>query len=184
MRTLRLSLVGTVTLALLGGLSGAVIAQSGEASELVTHVTGVVTNSWNDSTEEEWWLDPETVGHARGFKQHQNVDWSDPRLPRRKDTRLNFDMYHEGEFREVPVRGTHLLTGPYGYWTGTGSGFCDTDGECVAIDMLTGHEAYEGLNAALFAQTDGATGVTVWDGYIFEGEPLPMPEPLEPYGIE
>ena len=55
MRTLRLSLVGTVILALLGGVGGAVTAQDPEAATW-THVTGrTVEGEWNvEGTPARW----------------------------------------------------------------------------------------------------------------------------------
>ena len=171
-------LVGAVTAALFAGLGGGVLAAA-ESSELVTHVTGVVVIDSLDDSEEEWWIDPVTVGHARGFKQFQAVEWSLPRLPPEMQTVLNFDMYHIGQFRETPFTGSSLLAGPDGYWTGTATDFSDTDGACYAMELPTGHVAYEGLHATLLGQLTEA-GESVWDGYIYEGESLPMPDPIEP----
>jgi len=186
-RTLGLPLAGTVILALLGGLSVAVAAQAEETdSGPVTSITGVRLGLTTDTSEEEWSVDG-SVGHARIFRVHETVEWSDPRLPTDKVTTLNFDMYNIGEFRELPMTGTSLLEGPDGYWTGTTTGFCDQDGDCFGIDILTGHGAYEGLFATLHAsplRDPEAEGDQLWEGLIFEGEMPPMPDQLEPSAAE
>ena len=48
--------------------------------------------------------------------------------------------------------------------------------------LLSGEGAYEGLSAMLQRQYEVITTASrpVFEGYIFEGELPPMPEPLEP----
>ena len=46
MRTLRLSLVASVMLVLLGGSGGGVMAQQDAGGPLVTHVTGTITDTF------------------------------------------------------------------------------------------------------------------------------------------
>jgi len=49
------------------------------------------------------------------------------------------------------------------------------------LDILTGHEAYEGLFATILGEHDMSAGAQyVYRGLIYEGEMPPMPDPLEP----
>lgn len=176
MRTLRLSLVGTVTLVLLAGLGAVGLAQ--DTSPVA--VTGTVATQAVDESEEEWWAEPMTVGHARGFKVIETWEWSDPRLPADKVVVMNFDMYDMGSFRELPFTQTSLLQGPEGYWTGTSSGYFDAQGIHHGVEILTGHGAYEGLFATLHIVGDPVTDTSRAEGLIFEGEMPPMPDAVEP----
>jgi hypothetical protein len=183
MRTLKLSPVGTVIFALLGGLTGAVVAQTGPAEEdsPVTAVSGTFVSQVTDTSEQEW-TEEGGIAHARYYKFLETIEWSDPRLPSNNHVVLNFDMY-DGELREMPYAGTDLLVGEDGYWTGTFTGFCDQQAHCYGMDMLTGHGAYEGLFATLraFPPEDAANArETRWEGLIYEGEMPPMPDYPEP----
>ena len=95
MRTLRLSLVGTVILAVLGGLGGSVIAQEGDDTEqaLIKPVSGTLTTSQFDDSDEEYWVDPDGARHARGARLEEVYEYDDDRLPPLKRMILNFDMY-------------------------------------------------------------------------------------------
>jgi hypothetical protein len=182
MRTLRLSLAGTVILALLGGLSGAVVAQGDEEPGPVTPFTGVRLSTTTDTSEEEWSVEGD-IGHARVFKVHETVEWSDPRLPTDMLSVVNFDMYNIGEMREVASSGTTLLEGPDGYWTGANTAFCDEIGDCYGMNVLTGHGDYEGLFATVRASSlydPNYESDVLFEGLIFEGEMPPMPDPIEP----
>jgi len=187
MRTLRLTLVGTIILVLLSGLGLVVYAQSDEGNGPVTHFTGTRLSSVPDTTDEEWW-EEDGIGHARVFRVAETVEWSDPRLPSEKQNVANFDMYNIGEFREVPMTGTTLLEGPDGYWSGEFTTYCDAEGACHGMSAVTGHGAYEGLFAifrdsspALDPDASSVAMVeTVFEGLIFEGERPPMPDPIEP----
>jgi hypothetical protein len=185
MRTLRLSLAGTVILALLGGLSGAVAAQAEEtASALpVAAVTGTVITQVFDDSDEEYSVNAAGVGHARGTHLVETYEYSDPRLPAEKRIELNFDIYPLRGWGDVWVlTSTIRLDGPDGYWTGTGQWFGPVGGKLASMDVyagsqdvLVGHGAYEGLMAVL-----GCDGVTGCSGYIVKGEMPPMPDPVEP----
>ena len=181
MRTLRLSLVGTVILGLLGGLGGVVLAQGDTDPAKVTPFTGIALSSMPDSSDEEWWVE-DGVGHSRTLRVREAVEWSDPRLPSEKQNVVNFDMFEIGEFRQTAMTGTTLLEGPDGYWAGEFTVYCDTVGDCYGTNILTGHGAYEGL-FAIFRSTPsdpGGRGQGFFDGLIFEGEMPPMPDPIEP----
>ena len=179
MRTLRLSLVGTVTLVLLVGSGGVVVAQSDDEAGPVTPVTGTRLSATTDTSEEEWSYEG-TVGVARNFKLLESVEWSDPRLPSDVLNVLNFDMHVIGHFQDLPVTGAVLLQGPDCYWTGSLTGFCDPQETCHVMETLTGHGAYEGLFATILGGDAEAGAQYLYEGMIFEGEMPPMPDPLEP----
>jgi hypothetical protein len=183
MRTLRLSLAGTVILALLGGLGGVATAQVDAEHGPATPFTGAVQSTTVDTSEEVWSVEGD-IGHARIFKTHEIVEWSDPRLPTDKLNVLNFDMYDIGEFRQTPISGTMLLEDQDGYWTGTFTSFCDADGECHGMNVLTGHGDHEGLFAVFRASPprdpETEEHLVLYEGLIFEGEMPPMPDAIEP----
>ena len=182
MRTLRMSLAGTVILALLGGLGSVALAQEDADSAKVTPFTGVRLSVISDTSEEEWSVDGD-IGHARFFKALETVEWSDPRLPSEMRSVANFDMYNIGEMREMPMAGTTLLVGQDGYWTGAYTGFCDEVGDCYGMNVLTGHGDYEGLFATLRATSEydpNYESDVLFNGLIFEGEMPPVPDPIEP----
>ena len=179
MRTLRLSLVGTVILMLLGGLGSAVMAQADGEAGPFTPVTGTRLSFTTDTSEEEWSVEG-AVGHARDFKFLETVEWSDPRLPSDVLNVLNFDMHVIGQFQDLPLTGAVLLQGSDGYWTGSLTGFCDQQETCHVMETLTGHGAYEGLFATILGGDAEAGAQYMYEGMIFEGEMPPMPEALEP----
>ncbi len=178
MRTLRVSLVGTVILALLGGLGNVALAQDDMDAAKVTPVTGTRLSAVEDTTDEEWW-EEDGVGHSRGVRGVETIEWSDPRLPSELQLVNNFDAYDQGGV----FSGATLLEGPEGYWTGEFRVFCDADFECNGMNTLTGHGAYEGLSAMIraFDDIEGPEfGDWVFEGLILEGELPPIPEALEP----
>ena len=199
MRTLRLSLVGTVILALLVGLSLAVVAQD-EGPTPITFVTGMVTelNQYEFSEEDDGDL---SVADIRGYEVMtqsaplgQVVEWSDPRLPTDLWLSLGYTSISQGEDQPEPVGAMNiawqsLLEDEQGRWRGTGRSVMDTD-EKYSLYVLTGEGAYDGLSALLrgVAPDDEEAGLlhahAPWDmayeGYIFEAELTPMPDPVEP----
>ena len=183
MRTLRMSLAGTVILALLGGLSGVALAQNDEDAGPVTHFTGTQLDAVDDVTDEEWWVEDNDLLRSRGTRVTETIEWSDPRLPSELQGVMNFVQYPHTEVpRGTAVSGTTLLEGPEGYWTGEFTLFCDADSECNGMNTLTGHGAYEGLFAVMraFDDIEGPEwGDWVYEGLIFEGEMPPMPDPIE-----
>ena len=185
MRTMRLSLAGTVILGLLGGLGCAVMAQGEDGAKpvTITPVTGTIIGSLFDDSDEEDSVDADGLGHGRGARLKETFRWDDERLPPVKWSVLDFDMYpNEGTGKVWVMSSTIRLDGPDGYWTGTGQWFGPVDSipEGAAVytggqDVLVGHGAYEGLMAVM-----GCDRTTVCSGYIFEGELPPLPEPVEP----
>ena len=175
MRTVRLSLVGLVMLVLLGGLGGVALAQADTDTAKVTHFTGTRLSAV-EGTVDEWW-EADGIGHARGLHATETIEWSDPRLPSELQIVQNLDVPGQ----EAVVTGATLLEGPEGYWTGEFTAYCDPESECHGMNTITGHVAYEGLFAVFRGFYAGGPGSDwVFDGVIYEGETLPIPDALEP----
>jgi hypothetical protein len=176
MRTLRLSLAGAVILALLGGLSVAVVAQADEEqAPTATYVTG-----------------GEVSGSTSGPYVAKEMDWSDPRLPSRMREDFNIDehvaIHPDGLAMAGQMARTYRLDGPEGAWAGTGRvlGWMtqpiseDEHSETwVELLTLTGEGAYEGLSATL-VRVIYEGDISPYEGFIFEGGLPPMPDPVEP----
>jgi len=194
MRMLRLSLAGTVILALLGGLSAITLAQDAEPAP-ITFVTGTVVEQIHHFEGEQGAdVPPQAV---RGYEItsrgvgviEQLVDWSDPRLPSRHWINLNYTLVMKSpEDLEgaMAVTTSNLLEGLEGSWRGTGRAVED-DGDRYGFYELTGEGVYEGLWAWLRA-TPGMDVHGPWDqsyeGYIFEADPLLFPEAPVPVTTE
>ncbi len=178
MRTLRVSLIGTVILMLLGGLSGALLAQN-EEGPTVTPVTGTQTSlkvvGLPESTEQDG------IESLRGLQYERVIEWSDPRLPSLLLSNINANWHAVGEDAVGEFAQTHRLVGDDGDWVGTEYGFMDP-GSSIGLHVYTGEGAYEGLSAMLagtvVVDADG-NEATVWNGYIFASELPPMPDPVE-----
>ena len=200
MRTLRLSVEGTIILALLGGQSFAVVAQDEEPTPIAL-VTGAVTEvyPYEFTEEDDGGL---SLDDIRGYEvvtqtsgpMRQVVEWSDPRLPTDLWLSLGYTRILQGEGQPEPVGAMNiawqsLLEDEQGRWRGTGRSVLDAD-EKYSLYVLTGEGAYDGLSALLrgVAPDDEEAGLlhahAPWDmayeGYIFEAELTPMPDPVEP----
>ena len=175
MRTLRLSLVGTVLLALLGGVSGGVLAQTDEAPT-ATYVTGGEVST----------------GQGDGPYREKEMAWSDPRLPSRMFYEFIIDdhlaTHPDGPAMAGRMTRSYRLDGPEGAWTGTGRVLgwgmrpaSAEEHEETWIEMLTlsGEGAYEGLSATLVRVIYGGD-IGPYEGFIFEGGHPPFPDPIEP----
>lgn len=88
MRTLRLSLVWTAILVLLGGLSGAAMAQDEPgATPVVGNIAGAHTVSAGDHTFGG------THNFLRDAAAEYLIEWSDPRLGSAMRTTTNWDFF-------------------------------------------------------------------------------------------
>ena len=177
MRTLRLSVAGTVVLMMLGNLSASVVAQDQE--QTATHVTGrVISGEWGEATSE---TADGSVQHMYGMQAVREVEWSDPRLPSTMTSLMNLDAHWREADAILPWASTHRLDGPDGAWTVTERGFMEADGS-FGLLVLTGEGAYDGLTAMLVdisLEAPEPDDETIWEGYIFEGGLPPMPDPIE-----
>jgi hypothetical protein len=188
MRALKPSLAGTVILALLGGLGGVALAQDeADGPVTVTKVTGEAVSdravTWGT------WTAVDGGGQSRGDIFEHEVEWSDPRLPSLMRLHENVNDYFVDEADAAHVWvGSIRLEGESGAWTGAEYGLGDSSPAGVTIEprmmLLTGEGDYEGLSAVLQRQRHVVTSTDpsrpVFEGYIFEGDLPPMPEPLEP----
>ena len=193
MGTLRMTLVGTVILALLVGLSLAVVAQDEEPTP-ITFVTGMVTEvyPYEFTDEEEGDL---TTYDLRGYQVMTQtgplrhvVEWSDPRLPTDLWLTLGYTRISTGEDDPdgaMNIAWRSLLEDEDGRWRGTGRSVLDAD-EKYSLYALTGEGAYEGLSALLRGISPDDPEASLlhahapWDmafeGYIFEAELTPLPD--------
>jgi hypothetical protein len=175
MRTLKLSLAGTVILVLVCGLAGTVVALDEADGSPVTHVTGTVVDTFYDDSTGELTYSPGDVHHLSGATYIETNEWSDPRLPAEKEMVLDLTTYPYEGGRLMITRASIRLDGLDGSWVGTGVGLAYPDGSSQRQDVLVGEGAYEGLFAVLSCGTDMGC-----DGFIFEGEMPPQPQPVEP----
>jgi hypothetical protein len=202
MRALRLCLAGTIMMALLGGLGGAVLAQAEEASTsgALTEFTGrmecydlsmgtiedvvIATTEAGDLIRREW----------RGSTLSVAVrEISDPRLDGRIAVSFSSDEYLiasdepawqlSGVDPDVWPRGvvasTYRLTNDDGSWHGSRYQNWYPDGDSsTTTAVYTGEGAYEGLIAVMEMDFDELNPVCAWDvhGYVIEGELPPTPE--------
>ena len=159
MRSLKLSVAGAVTLALVGALSGAVVAQD-EAEEL-TGVTVTVTQRCVDVS-------------------HDGCDWtaSDPRLPDTLDTDIFtgfVDVVGEPDagFAWIGVSSE----GPDGGWTGHVYALWGEPTQNFLV--LSGNGANEGWQYIASGTDPDTDGDFEWIGTLYEGELPPFPMPTQ-----
>ena len=153
MRTLRLSLVGTVMLALLGGLGVVAVAQ-----EEGTEPTGVVINIVAMS-------DPGVRPATWTFQA------SDPRLSGTATVAFTIEDYPGATLEALALR----VVNDEGSWVGTGRGIASQSYGDMQTYILSGEGTYEGLSA--FLSVDIAREPGVIKGMVIEGELPPFPEP-------
>ncbi len=129
------------------------------------------------------------VHYSRGVLTERTVEWSDPRLPSRflYDTNANWHELEDGAVGAFAV--AVRLVGEEGDWAGTEYSLVDPESS-VGLYVLTGSGAYEGLWAMLegslvvdaggnpVIDADGHV-TSIYDGYVFESEVPPMPDPIE-----
>ena len=124
MRRLRLTLAGTVTLALLGGLGG-VVATQDEAAEPMAPavVTGTIFSKSHDADGTASAADGATL--TEGVASTHRWNASDPRL--------SGTSTYTGNWLEYPAAGfqveaaTRVLENDDGRWVGTATAFVDVD---------------------------------------------------------
>jgi len=167
MRALRMSLIGTVVLALLGGLSVVVVAQTDEGGPGYAAVTGIEECSWiSDGIEE---LQKDGVERYRGEKLVCTLTTGDPRLRGSYSNTLDSDCYPDigclgwGEIDWI---------GPGG-WAGSYRGWVADDDEAVN----QWYAVWEGLgsNSGWTFVGVGTGDPEIWrtrvEGVMYEGPP-------------
>ena len=170
MRTLRLSLAGTVFVALLGGLSGAVAAQDDPMAPAL--VTGTVTPVGEASLGSPSFGDDVIV--FEGVSATNRWEASDPRLSGTSTYTGDWQEYLSAGF--VVKAGTRVIENDDGRWVGTATAL---QGERVNTDtvVLHGEGAYEGLTAYVLMWDPPLAPQATFDAAIFSGEMPEFPEP-------
>ena len=171
MRSLRLCLAGTITLALLGGLGGVALAQ-----DWVTGTLGLHPCSGMTATREAG------VTHERGYVCGQTWTTSDPRLTGSATLTFNADVYESDEGTISLSAGTYDVRGESGGWlcdyadgVAHGSGLFATM-DSVSTITCAGDGANEGLSAILMLDwTNGPPNIPL-TGLVFTGEAPPLPD--------
>lgn len=173
MRTIRLSLVGTVILSLLGGLgAAAVVAQSDEGSvegpSPATHVTG--TRAFTEFSEG---LTDATEGDLE-----ESYDWRADYVMEMSDPRVTGTLTLLGDYvemQETGPRDSAVGQGPVrlvndgGTWSGTWSRAAHPPCGVHTYVWLFGEEAYEGLTfwSMQCSHQEESTGEIPIEGVIF-----------------
>jgi hypothetical protein len=183
MRTMRLSLAGTVILALLGGLSVAVVAQDPVVATGPEH-------AWVDFVSEDCADLPGAPVLSRG--NGDGTTWirgawgtcemafSDPRVSGTMTGDYNDDCF--GGYWPCVVWGTEEISGPDGTWSGWYHGISPADGQQTTYHVMTGSGGYGGLTFVWdwTRSPEGPSG----SGFIYEGTPPPQPEFVMPVTTE
>jgi len=178
MRTLRLSLAGTVMLALLGGVGTGVMAQDEGAAEPTLNPDFLATatvdgtqscqfTEFGTQTENEVW-----GSMRRDFVVECVEEMSDPRVSGTSTSILNGDCDAFG----CVMWGTFELVGPEGSWVGSytttlGHGD-DWHGLGTAIGEGTG--AYEGWTYITHSTAFDPYLERTVEGFVFPGDAPPM----------
>ena len=168
MRTLRLSLVGVVALALLGGLGASAAGESGggvppEATR-VTGTSEIGAYQVGDIT-----MVGDTIQMRDGFLTFHD-DMSDPRISGLWVMTWNYDGL--GSDTVGPMWGTSRLENDGGAWEGTWSGVLYPPDRDAEAGWFVGEGGYEGLT--YYSLSTGADGAATVEGLIFEGDPPPI----------
>lgn len=183
MRTLRLSTLTMIILALLGGLAGAAMSQDRQGT--TTRVTG--ESPGGRAVSEGTSVYRDGVVKVRNAVFEHEMKWSDPRLPSLMRVAENSDWRGLGDDSGVAIAtvSSVRLDGPAGSWTGLEHGLIEEleAGNGVSRFMvLSGEGAYEGLSAMLSRTYEMSDyGKPVFEGYIFDDALAPMPDMPEPF---
>jgi hypothetical protein len=173
MRTMRVSLVGTVTLALLGGLGGTVLAQGEEPAENLDWVLGA-TFSGTSECMVTGFGEVNDANQRRGYVSECTVSTSDPRAS--GTNTIDWDSDCNPGIGCV-AWGTFELVGPDGTWEGSFTGSTVGSGEDIRdMDVAVGRGtgAYEGWTLIAHAATPEANPFAgTYDGLIYLGDPPP-----------
>jgi hypothetical protein len=177
MRALRVSLAGTIILALLGGLNTAVLAQEETpAPEVPVPVTGKVTEEINRSFPSP--RSEDGIAYADGA--WWTITWE------ASDTRLSGEgtwsaSWHGSETGPGGIgANSFVLDNPDGRWVGTGQTLLLADETYVMVN-LSGEGEHEGLTAWVLVHTDFTSDdPPTLVGVITPVEPPEFPEPVEP----
>ena len=183
MRTSRLSLAGTVIIALLGGLNGAVVAQTTDMAELPdgpASVTGTVFDGREHQGATKS-LDADRARH-RGVVYVDPIEMDDPRLSGAMWQAWSLDTLPDADGRYLTeqgslISGTAEIVNEDGSWVGTLRGYIDPATRDIHYHAeLGGTGAYNGYSALLYAKGPSTMDV---EGFIFPGTLPGYPDPVE-----
>jgi len=184
MRTLRLTLAGMVTLALVVGTAGIAVAQDDvdADAEAVSHKAAAFTGA--DHCCEWLKRGREVVAEGRlsiegDIRGGDITGMSDPRLNGRLRFVRNED-FHGLQDRVWSV--SARIDNELGSWLGSGHGYRDRDLMLRQTVLLRGTGAYEGLSALLYIDDIRESGIPYngivdYYGIVFPGD-LPMTPPV------
>ena len=169
MRTLRLSLMGTVILSLLGGVGGAVTAQDAESPGNLDWTqsrrfdgSSTCKQVWSRTNSEEG------IAEQRGVTSECSDEMSDPRVSGPMTITFDSDCY---PWLGCVQKGTFDLAGPDGDWVGTftASGPHRDEGVSqLGTRLGEGTGAYEGwVYIAHWSSLDYPFGHTAVDGFVY-----------------
>ena len=175
MRTLRLSMAGTVILALLGGLVAVTLVETESAAQGSAESAPLnFTMPYASPT------DSGPVEFLEGRIRYPDNAYrnpfaaNDPRLSGELWSIHSWDTY--GDSQGSVIVGRAGIDHEMGAWQGTFHGYATPNDERLYYQLdLTGGGEYEGLSAMLFI-IDNGTGFDV-EGMVFSGELPPLPEP-------
>jgi hypothetical protein len=171
MRTLRMSLAGTVILALLGGPSATVVAQDDPMAPVF--VTGSVTRISKGPTGTVS-IDEYGATLRTGFVGIAEWEASDPRLSGTETYTGNWQRYATAD-HQVEAS-TRVVENAYGRWVGTATALAGPGIETDTV-ILHGEDAYDGLTA--YVLVDYKVFPIEFVAAIFPGVMPPFPEPSE-----
>ena len=172
MRTLRLSLVGMFTLALVGGPGAMVVAQDDPMAPAV--VTGTATMISQGPQQV-----PETLPNGATLEKvsfTHRWETSDPRLSGTSTFISNWQRFGAANFQVD--RTIRVVENEDGRWVGTGTDLWGGDGnKNTETVILHGEDAYEGLTAyVVMSWNPPASPQANFVGAIFPGEMPPVPD--------
>jgi len=173
MRTLRLSLAGSLILGLLAVPGGSMLAQSSDPEVASGPGHAWITPVSRTCSEPD---QPVVAGDGDGFAWFR--DWtyrcrenlSDPRVTGDLTGSYNDDCWADGY---CVYWGTEELVGPDGTWTGAYHGTVEPGDTQTSYKVMTGSGDYEGLT--FIWHGTGMRGSGDGHGFIYEGAPPPMP---------
>lgn len=175
MQAARLTLIGTVSLVLLGAMAVTTTAQPDDevrASQGSAVVSGEVHRHLRTTAEPTMSYQPDRVTY-REQAYAIELDVGDPRLTGELWAILNYDTFHDSQ--GSVITGAAGLEQVDGSWLGTVEGYGSlVGGNRVYFKFdLDGQGGYDGLSAVLFLMHNGYEFEA--EGMIFDGPPPPAP---------
>ncbi len=175
MRTLRLSLAGTVILGLLVSLSITVVAQDEGPDPMAPAYFTYTLEPVGESPVEG----DENV--VRDHREMDAVEATDPRASGLLTTIGNWNEVVHQDYGFMTEATSVRLANDGGAWSGTGRGtiaYVDGRSLMTGLSMLTGEDGYEGLTLMMNQYWDPDT-TTFWGVILPSDQVPPVPDPVE-----